>query len=424
MAVAATMAAGAGWAPNILHAGQAQILGFPARFKVSVCGRRWGKTQTAKAAILRAARIPRRLIWYVAPTYRMAKDIFWPEISEALPRAWIRKINETLLEITLINGTKIQLKGADKPDTLRGVGLHYLVIDEAQDVKEETWLKVLRPTLASTGGHALIIGTPKSFNWLYDVYMMGQDPALRARGEWASWQFPTITSPFIPAFEVEQARADMDEKSFKQEFEASFETMSGRVYYAFNRGLHVKACSFDKKLPLWIGMDFNVDPMSAIIMQPQKDARIIHVIDEIVLPSSSSAETAEEIERRYWRQFSKITVYPDPAGAYRSSARGESDLEVLREKGLKRFKYRKKHPKVTDRVNSVNRMLKAANGDVRLFIDPRCKRLIDSFEQTVYKLGSRDVDKGPGFEHPTDAIGYSLEFEFPVRKFIPLGISV
>lgn len=172
-------------------------------------------TQLAKISIIKFARKPRRLIWYVAPSYRMAKQIMWPELVESIPRSWVKKYNETVLTITLVNGSKIELKGADNPDSLRGVGIHFLVMDEVQDIMPDAWKKVLRPTLASTGGHALFIGTPKAYNFLYDLWRVGQNITSKT---WVSWQFPTITSPFIPAAEIEAARADMDEKSFRQEF--------------------------------------------------------------------------------------------------------------------------------------------------------------------------------------------------------------
>jgi len=408
---------------NILHSGQAKVLGSRARFKVVVAGRRWGKTITAKGAVMKEARKGRRIIWYVAPTYRMAKDIFWAELVESIPRGWIRKMNETLMWIRLVNGTEIHLKGADKPDTLRGVGLDYVVMDETQDMKEDTWIRVLRPTLSSTGGGALMIGTPKSYNWFYDQYMRGQDEKRRAANEWESWQFPTITSPFIPISEIEAAKADMDEKSFRQEYEASFESMSGRVYYAFDRREHVGQYAFDPTLPIWVGMDFNIDPMSAVILQKQHDGEM-WAVDEIVMPSSNTEEMADELERRLWRNTKQITVYPDPAGANRSHTRGESDLQVLREKGFKRLKYRKKHPRQADRINAVNRMLKAADGTVRMRVDRKCKRLIESLEQTIYKEGSREINKSMSIEHSTDALGYPIELEFPVRRIEIAGISL
>ena len=200
-----------------LHARQMEVYNNRCRFKVVVAGRRWGKTQLAKISLIKYARKPRRLIWYVAPSYRMAKQIMWPDLVESIPRSWVKKYNETILTITLVNGSRIELKGADNPDTLRGVGIHYLVMDEVQDIQPDAWRKVLRPTLASTGGHALFIGTPKAYNVLYDLWKTGQKESAKA---WASWQFPTITSPFIPAEEIEAARDDMDEKAFKQEFEA------------------------------------------------------------------------------------------------------------------------------------------------------------------------------------------------------------
>lgn len=413
-----------------VHKGQRTVLSDPHRFRTVVAGRRWGKTQTAKTAILTASSLPKQLIWYVAPTYQMARGIMWTELLETIPRKWIARQNETRMSLTLINGTKIELKGADKPDTLRGVGLHFLVMDECQDIKEDTWKKILRPTLATTGGKALFIGTPKAFNWLYELYERGQrgETFRDAKGKlrfnpWKSWQFPTRTSPFVPREEIEAAKADMDEKSFRQEFEASFETMSGRVYYAFERGQHVKPCAFNPKLPIWIGQDFNIDPMSSVILQPQPNGEI-WVVDELNLFGSNTEEAADELARRYFRVMKNITFYPDPAGQNRSHARGESDLDILREKGFKRIKHRRKHPKIADRVNAVNRMFKTANGTKRLFVDPKCRHTIEAFEQTIYKPHSREIDKTGGKEHHADALGYVIDIEFPVRDIVIVGKSI
>jgi len=290
-----------------LHKGQAIVWRSLARFKVVVAGRRWGKTQLGRTEMIRAAALPRQLVWYVAPTYAMAKTIMWPELLDAIPRAWIRKTNETGLYILLKNRSIITLKGADKYDSLRGVGLNHVVLDEFQDMHPDTWKKALRPTLATTAGRATFIGTPKSFNYLHDVYQFGQNPKLVAAKRWESWQFKSIDSPFVPASEIEQARQDMDERSFKQEFEASFETMGGRVYYPFDRSVHVGEYKFNKELPLWVGQDFNRDPMSAVVMQPQKNGEV-WVIDEIVLPNSSTAEAVSELDRRHWRSLESLVT--------------------------------------------------------------------------------------------------------------------
>jgi hypothetical protein len=360
-----------------LHNKQMEVFKSRHRFRVVVAGRRWGKTQLAKTSICKYARVGNRLVWYVAPSYRMAKQIMWPEVLAAIPAKWIAKINETRLEITLINNTRIELKGADNPDSLRGVGIHFLVMDEVQDIDPEAWKKVLRPTLASTGGHALFIGTPKSYNFLYELYSIGQKEENIALGRWKSWQFPTMTSPFIPAEEIEAAQNDMDEKSFNQEFNASFETMSGRVYHAFDRKEHVGKYPFNPALPIWIGQDFNIDPMSSVVMQPQDDGSV-WVVDEINLPSSNTDEVCNELERRYWRHLANIVIFPDPAGNQRQHARGETDLDIFRERGFKRLLYRRKHPPIADRVNSVNRMFKAASGISRLYVDEKCVKTIES----------------------------------------------
>jgi hypothetical protein len=243
------------------------------------------------------------------------------------------------------------------------------------------------------------------------------------RNQWASWQFPTMTSPFIPEEEIEAARRDMDEKSFNQEFNASFETMSGRVYYPFDRKSHVRPCNFNPNLPIWVGQDFNIDPMSAVILQPQPSGEV-WAVGEISIKGSNTEEAVTELERRYWRNKRNTTVYPDPAGGYKQHARGETDIEIFRERGYRKIRYRKKHPPVADRVNSVNRMLKSADGQIRLRIDPVCERLIESLEQTIYKPGSREIDKTQSIEHMGDALGYPMELNFPVRKVQIAGRSL
>ena len=264
--------------------------------------------------------------------------------------------------------------------------------------------------------------TPKGFNELYKLYKLGQNKVRQMRKQWHSWQFPTITSPFIPKAEIDAARKDMDEKSFRQEFLASFESMSGRVYYAFDRKEHIANVEFNPKLPIWVGMDFNIDPMSTVIFQPQPNGQV-WAIDEIVQVSSNTDDICAELEKRYYKYQNQVTIYPDPAGSARQHARGESDLDIIREHGFKRIKVRRQHSAVADRVNAVNRLLKTASGEIRLYINPRCKHLIDSFEQTLYIPGSRDVDKSLGVEHSADAAGYCIELEFPLRKFVPAGFS-
>jgi hypothetical protein len=403
-----------------LHSAQAQIFHDNSRFRVGVCGRRMGKTYVAIACILeQALKRPNQLIWYVAPTYRMAKDIMWSDptgLKETIPPEYIRKTNETSLSITLKNGTQIQLKGCDKPDQLRGRGVHFVVLDEFQDFKDLIWEKVIYPTLTSTKGKALILGTPKQYNNLYKLYTLGQDPKFQKQG-WKSWQFPTIVNPLLDPREIEMARSNLDEKTFEQEFLASFTSMQGRVYYPFDRFIHCGEFNFDPRKPIWVGQDFNVDPMCSVIIQPQESGEL-WVVDEVHMNNSSTQELSEELDRRFFKPQVKrlVEIYPDASGGNRSSSRGESDLKILRDSGFNRIYNRKKNPDVIDRINAVNRMLRDANGQVKLRINRKCSKLIDSLEQTLYEEGSRKVDKKSGKEHMTDALGYPIEYRFPVKR--------
>jgi hypothetical protein len=124
------------------------------------------------------------------------------------------------MDITLINGAKIYVRGSDRPDTLRGVSLTYLVLDEVADIKSETWEKVLRASLSDKKGSALFIGTPKGRNWFYDMYNLGSTDK---DTEWKSWHFTTKDNPLIDPNEILAAKKTLSSFSFKQEYEASFD---------------------------------------------------------------------------------------------------------------------------------------------------------------------------------------------------------
>lgn len=408
-----------------LHPKQALVFNDPARFKVMVCGRRFGKSQALKAEIIKEAFTkPKSNIWYVAPTYGMAKRIMWLELKEIIPSHFIAAKSEVDLIITLKNGSQICLFGCDNPDNLRGSGVNLLCLDEYQDFKPGIFEKVLFATLTDRRGRAVIAGTPKQYNLLYELYIRGQDKDWRKQG-WRSWQFITADNPFIPRDEIEAARRNLDEKSFQQEYEAQFTNMSGKVYYAFNRKHHASEfLPFNPDLPIWIGQDFNINPMSTVVMQPQPNGQV-WVVEEFNIKDCSTHELAEVLDRRFFRPDlkRKIEIYPDPAGGSRGHTRGESDFDIMRQQGFRKLFYRRKHPPVADRINAVNRLLMTASGETRLFISNSCKHLIDSLEQTVYKEGTREINKKMGVEHMSDALGYPIEFRFPVQKRQYYGIS-
>jgi hypothetical protein len=338
--------------------------------------------------------------------------IAWKKLRKKLIELrWAKKINETELTVELKNGSTISLKGADNYDSLRGIGLDYLVIDEFADIDPAAWYETLRPTLADRQGGALFIGTPKGLGGLgHDLYSMSQAHP----EEWVSFQYTTIEGGNVKPEEIEAARKSLDERTFRQEFMASFETFSGRIFYAFDRKTHVKSLPEDFKLPyeLHIGIDFNVDPMSAVVLV--KSGNLLWVIDELRVFGSNTDEIADEIKQRYPNHG--IICYPDPAGAQRkTSAGGRTDHVILRNAGF-RVQAPRSHTPIRDGVNAVNAKLMSTAGITSLYVDPRCKYVIECLEKQTYKEGTSIPDKDSGFDHMNDALRYCVDYLFPVRQ--------
>ena len=209
-----------------LHPAQLQIFQSNKRFKIVAAGRRFGKSYlSAWLLLINAIQSESKDVFYIAPTFQQAKDIMWSMLKE-LGRDLITQAYENTAVLTLINGRKIYLKGSDRPETLRGVGLSYVVLDEYASMKPIVWEQIIRPTLADVKGRALFIGTPAGKNHFFDLY---QD-ALEDEENWDAFQFTSIDNPFLPQEEIQAASKSMSSMSFRQEFEASFETLSGGIF--------------------------------------------------------------------------------------------------------------------------------------------------------------------------------------------------
>ena len=393
-----------------LNTAQKAVAASNARFRVFVAGRRTGKTYFSVRELARFARFPNRNIWYVAPTYSMAKNIVWEDLQTKMTElGWAEKINQNELWIRLINGSKISLKGADRYDTLRGSGVDFLVMDEFADMKREAWEVVLRPTLSAQKppGHALFCGTPRGFNHFKDLYDLGQSDDK----DWESFQFTSIEGGNIPPEEIERAKADMDKRQFEQEYMASFVNFTGQIYYNFDRKKHCIKREFNPQAPIHIGVDFNIDPMSASVCQIV-DGKL-HQFDEISIYGSNTEELCTEIMNRYDRN--KVICYPDPAGAQRkTSANGKTDITILQQ--YFRVEAKRKHDAVRDRINAVNTLMESADGTIRFSIDPKCMNSIRCLERQIYKDGTSIPDKEGGFDHQNDALGYLVSHLAPIKK--------
>lgn len=388
---------------------QSEIFLNDSRFRVVVAGRRFGKTFLSTAELLRASiNKPGANCWYIAPTYRAAKDIAWQMLLDTIPEPYITKRNESELTLRLVNGSTISLKGAENFDALRGRSLDFVVLDEMADMRPEAWFEVIRPSLSDRKGGAMFIGTPKGRNHFYDLWTKGADK----QEDWRAFQYTTLEGGNVDADEIEQAMRDLDERTFKQEYLANFVNYSGIIYYNFDRQESVLSTPIDEAKILHIGCDFNIDPMSAVVAV--KDGETLRVVDEIVIYGSNTDELADEIKTRY--PDHKIIVYPDPAARQRkTSAGGRTDLSILQNAGFV-VKVRNSHTQIRDRINSVNARLKTAGGERNLFIDPKCKQVIKSLERQTYKEGTAQPDKESGYDHMNDALGYLVDFLYPIKR--------
>jgi hypothetical protein len=393
-----------------LNPGQQAVTASDARFRVVIAGRRWGKTHLAIRELAKVCRFPDKRAFYVAPTYRQAKQIVWDTLKYRLQDlGWVRGVNESDLTIRLINGSTISLRGADNPDSLRGVGLDFVVMDEFAMIDQKAWTEVLRPTLSDKQGSAMFISTPMGqSNWSYDLYQRTlQDP------NWASFQFTTLEGGNVPPEEIEQARRDLDERTFRQEYEATFESAGNRVYYAFDRAVNVRSAPAGlEHTVIYTGWDFNIDPMSVVIAV--RSGESLYVTDEISMYSSNTQEAVAEVHQRYPR--ARVWAYPDPASRQRkTSAGGATDLTILQNAGFV-VKAPNAHTPVRDRINAVNSRLRSASGEVNLFIDAKCRRLIEGLERQTFKAGTTQPDKDNDYNHANDALGYMIDYMFPVRR--------
>lgn len=401
-----------------LHPGQQTVWRSPARYKVVVAGRRWGKTHLARAWLLsQAMRQGAGRYWYVAPTREDAKDIMWSDLKQIVHPEWLAEApRESDLSVLLINGAEIRLWSAEKGDALRGRALKALVMDEYAQMKQALYDEVLSPSMVDHQAPGLFIGTPKSFNHFYRLFEKGQ---LSEWHGWDSWQFTSISNPTLSREWVDSQRAELDERTFQQEYEATFETVAGRAYYAFNRRENVAPVTWDRTFEACLTFDFNVEPASAIIGQVQGDRacawREVQLTHRGGEATNATALKAQQLLEAVGHTGG-LRLYGDATGRAAKTT-GPADHAVLRTRfpGA-RWLIPHQNPHERDRVAAVNGMCQSADGRRRLVVDPSCTRLIADLEQVIYAdNGELDKRSNPMLTHLSDALGYWL-----VRDFSPI----
>lgn len=396
------------------HPGQLLSWLDPARFKVHVCGRRWGKTVKIRERLCKVSEKRNSQYAYIAPTRFQAKDLMWDPLLERFDQfKWRHKANVSELSIIRLgSNSKIMLKSAEVADRMRGLSLDGAFFDEFQDQGIDIWQKIVRPALSDKRGFAEFYGTPKGYNHFYELYQMA-----KSESDWASFLFHTKDSPFFQTpeglAEIDAARRVLDLKTFRQEYEASFETYGGRIIYAFDRARHKSDLTYDPTLPLRLGMDFNRNPMTAVAFHNVGGKTI--AVKELFILTSSTQEMCDIIKTTFpnWRN-QNVTIRPDATGARRTSNTNRSDHEIIRDNGFK-VEVNLRNPYRTDRWAACN---KAFEEDLALINLSECPKLVKELETISYKEGTCEIDlkSDPLLGHLFDSFGYNIVTDHPVIK--------
>jgi len=418
-----------------LHPYQWEVYKSKSRFRIVVAGRRFGKTHLALAEMIRAARAPGRIIWYVGPNDGQCRRIVWDRLKEMTRPWWSKRPNEEFSRIDLVWGSSIFVNGAYKPDSLRGPGIDFLVIDEFSLIRPSAWQKVFRPALSDRNGRVLIIGTPEGLNHFYELYQFAsQDP------DWSVYQFTTAQGGLVDAKELESAARDLDTETYRREYCGDFmSTTRNRAYYAFNRVAHVQTVDFDGARNLIWSLDFNVNPMAMLLMQRREDDSV-YVLEEMILPDAHTEAACQAFLDRAMVYDSRvhylfhpliIEVYGDASGNQRRTSGAYTDWMIIRKffslwrgKFEPRYFAAKSNPFVRDRVNCVNSRLCNHLEETRIFINPSCTELIKDLEQVTWavdKTGAVTTELNKSDKartHVSDALGYYLSEAFPLKPSI------
>lgn len=414
-----------------LRQNQSRLFLDESRFIVGICGRRWGKTTTLIVKLIVRALKTKGLYAYCAPTYRQAKIIAWDILKDVLPKNFKRKVNETELSVRLPNGSVIRLFGLDRAEGMLGIKLAGCILDEYDQIKPNVYESVIRPALSDSQGFCWFIGNPdatkRRLKELYD------NVRLKRWENWSTYHFRSIDGGYIPAEEIETAKRELDPRTFREQYEASFEDVQGQVYYAFSPEHNVvDDILLRRDLPLRLCFDFNVDPFCVEVCQviekrtgdPIRPVQFdIHVLDELKIRNSNTHEASKILAERYKDHRGGIIIYGDATGNSRRTSSSLSDYQIIIDhfRNFPKFGVRVKegNPPVKDRINAVNSMLCNYLGERHLFLRRmETPNLQKDFLNVIYKEGTTEIDKNYDLSltHASDAIGYMIEYEFSVHK--------
>lgn len=403
------------WDP---HPAQKKIMASPARNKVICCGRQFGKTVFAVNTLLKRALVDGGNYWYVAPTYKQAKQIAWSMLLEAvkkLPKELVKKTNESELYVIIGNNAKIYIKGADEPDSLRGVALNGAILDEYAFMKPDVFEKVIEPMFLTTNGWAIFISTPNGFNHFYDLFI-----AAKSRTDWDTFHFTSYDNPFASKDFLDEKKRERSAEAFAQEYMAEFRKKEGLVYKEFDHDTHVKTPEQWKYLQMIdtiAGIDFGFNNPSAIVVIKRDFDNRFWVVDEWKKSRMTTTEVAEKAKNMA-SDWNINAFYPDPAAP--------AHIEDIRRLGVN---VRESNKDIEKGIEKIASLLK----NNRLFIDASCADLIEELDTYSYPdmesrrgVSNKNEAEKPIKEndHLLDALRYALFTSEPMLQVVESNFTL
>lgn len=368
-------------------------------------------------------RNPNEVYFVAAPTYSQVKKIFWDDLKLfTLSSTHSKKPSESELKIYMPNGSEIHLLGLDKPARIEGVNWTGGGVDEIADVKAKAVAENIMPALDTENpsrpgklAWCWFLGVPDGLTHYYDM-CSDADSGKTPDSKVFHWKSAEILSPEV----IAAAKARMSARQYKQEYEASFETASGRIYEDYSKANHTKRTIQKHEQLLWMH-DQNYTPLSSAI--GVRDKSELYLLDEIILTSAVSRQSALEFVDKFKDHDNKnVIVYGDPSGQNGEKHGQSSDYteiaSVLRDNGWAfQLRIKPAHPAIKDRQNSVRAKIKTANDKISLFVNPSTAPWCDKGLATVQlKEGStfQENQADNQYQHITTAIGYMIDYEWPI----------
>jgi hypothetical protein len=415
------------WYPLTEHSVQTDLVNDKVRFKVVPAGRRSGKTERAKRFVVREAMREPGPYFVAAPTRDQVKRIYWADLKRLAFTSVLgdRSVSESELQIRLPNGSTISLIGLDQPQRMEGVLWIGGVIDEIADVREGAWQENISPALDTFNPlrpdyrpWCWLIGVPDGLNHYFEMAEYA-----RTSGD-ADWKLYTWKSAdILPPDVIDAAKRRMSPRQYRQEYEASFETASGRVYEDYGPHNYTKEVIKSHEQIMW-HHDFNFTPMSSGI--GVRRGNDFYILDEIILTSATSRQSAIEFVERFKNHANrKVIIYGDPAGRAGEKHGHASDYtemeQVLRANNWQvERRVKPAAPAIKDRQNSVRAKIRNAAGETSLFVNiEKAKYAHKGLATVQIKKGSTFLEEDSDYQHITTAIGYCVDHEWPLRPDRP-----